>query len=141
MLFVTYVRLKMTNLAFILEDEPTDRFVLEERIKDIGMVPTTQSNLYDAKKHLEVTGDVYSAYFLDMQVPIWEGDSPTHKAGLALRDYLIRINVNPENIFLMSGIVSYQDERAAEEYGFPANQIVGKDQLTEKFLRELLKIQ
>ena len=43
-------------------------------------------------------------------------------------------------IFLMSGIISYQDEKTAKEYSFPANQIVGKDQLTEKFLRELLKI-
>ena len=75
-----------------------------------------------------------------MQVPENKGENPIHKGGLALRDYLISMNVETNKIFLMSGIISYQDEKAAKEYSFPPNQIVGKDQLTEFFLRKLLEI-
>ena len=127
------------NLAFILEDEPTDRAVLEYRLIDVGFVPTTFSNVQEAWSLLDLSGDIYLAYFLDMRVPIWKNEEPVHKGGLELRDYLISKNVDKNKIFLMSGIVSYQDEKASEEYSFPANQIVGKDQLTEKFLRKLLR--
>lgn len=126
------------NLAFLLEDEQSDRAVLENRLRAIGLVPTTYPNVEDARRHLDVTGDIYSVYFLDMQVPVCRDESPVHKGGLELRDYLISKKVSPEKIFLISGIVSYQDERAAAEYDFPPDQIIGKDQFTEKFLRELL---
>lgn len=128
------------NLVFILEDEESDRFVLETHLREVGFVPTTKPNVEDARRHLDETGDVYAYYFLDMQVPVRRDESPVHKGGFELRDYLIEKKVNPQKIFLISGVVSYQDERAAQEYDFSPNQIIGKDQFTEKFLKELLKI-
>jgi len=55
------------NLVFILEDETSDRNALEARLRAIDLVPTTQPNVEDARKHLDVTGDIYSVYFLDVQ--------------------------------------------------------------------------
>lgn len=129
-----------SNLAFILEDEFGDGAILELRLKEIGMNSVTQRNVESAIELHGKTGDIYSVYFLDMQVPESRHESPVHMGGLAFRDYLTAKGVNPKKIFLMSGIISHQDEAAAREYEFDPKQIVGKHELTEKFLRELLKI-
>ena len=130
-----------SNLAFLLEDEEIDRIVLENRLNEVGLIPVTYNNVEDAKNQFNKTGDIYVAYFLDMQVPVLKGETPVHKAGLELRDCLIGKNVNPNKIFLMSGVVSYQDEIVAKEYAFSSNKIIGKGQFTEQFLRELLEKQ
>src|SRR3989338_4276383 len=128
------------NLIFILEDEPSDRNFLEARLREISFVPTTQPNVEDAIKHLDATVDVYAAYILDMQVPPNKNEEKVYGAGLDLRERLIDRGVQREKIFLMSGFVSLSDISVAEKYKVDPNQIIQKDQMTELFLSNLLKI-
>ncbi|GEM_PF-3404381 len=126
------------NLALLLEDEESDRRALTSRLEEVGHKVTHYSNVSEAIKGFDKSGDIYSAYFLDMKVPSDAGEEPFYSAGLGLREHLTSRGVKSEKIFLMSGVVSQNDESAAKEFGVSPRQILAKDCFTEKMLRDLL---
>ena len=130
----------MTSLAFILEDELSNRRFFEQRIKDVGYTPVSYSYILDAIIGFNKVGDVYAAYFLDMKVPFAPKEEPTYGGGLEVRQHLIERKVNSNKIFLMSAGVSHNDEMAAREYGVNPSQIIGKDWFTESVLRKILNL-
>lgn len=128
------------DLVFLLEDCESDSLVFKLRFEALGLNVKANTNVHDAIDLFNKTGDVYRGYFLDMKLPFYSGEEPSYHAGLEVRRHLISKGVNPDKIFLMSTGISHNDESAAKEYGVSPKQIIGKDQFTEKTLKELLSI-
>ncbi len=128
----------INNLVFLLEDDENQRKLFELRLNDVGCKVNICSNVSEAITQFNQSGDVYTAYFLDMKVPHDIKRDPTYDGGLAFRRFLIENQVDQNKIYLMSAGVSHNDELAAKEYGVSASQIIAKECFTEKTLRELL---